>query len=265
MGLLDNSLSARLGALDKRVGVLDERVDQLDKGMVQIDHGLNRLDKEMIRFGKGMDQLNKGMNQLNKDVDERERDLTLRLSNLKAKLESDHALAMGEVAELLQTHSYDERSADQAHAPSHGTGHPSAGVQPYRQDQPIHPEPAQHELLPSQPFHHELSHHHDPAEQESQPERARAISALSAALGPQAPVIEDGEVGGDESPTEHARAVSELAALLGTPRRDAARSTEPRDPMQDEPDRYARAHSGQAPPLDFAAILEHIRNREAVM
>ena len=38
-----------------------------------------------------------------------------------------------------------------------------------------------------------------------------------------------------------------------------------RDPMRDEPDRFAKANNGHPPPLDFAAILEHIRNREATI
>ena len=217
-----NVLDKSLGTLEKSVGVLDKSVGLVDKGMVQVHNGLNRLDKEMIRLNKGMDQLNKGMDQLNKDVDEREKDLTIRLENLKTKLEADHARAMGEVASLLETHAFEERNPD-----SH------------------------QELKTALKNRAEI-----------QPGRDRAISELSAALGPQAPFIEALV----EPEPDHARALDELAALLSTARRrDEGKREEPRDPMHDEPERFAKASNGHPAPLDFAAILDHIRNREAAV
>ena len=240
MGVLDKSL----GVLDRSFGALDQRVDQLDKGMVQVDHGLNRLDKDMTRLSGGVDKFNKGLDQLNKDVDERERDLTVRLENLKAKLESDHLRAMGEVAKLFETHAFADRN-------------------PERNPEKVH------EIRDRGSI---------------QAERARAISELSAALGPQAPV--EAFQGEAEPEPEHAKALHELASLFGSarrhdePQRDEALREEPRelrefrearelrearDPMRDEPDRFAKANNGHPPPLDFAAILEHIRKREAAV
>jgi septal ring factor EnvC (AmiA/AmiB activator) len=205
-----NLMDKSVGALEKSVGALDKSVDQLDKGMVQLDHGMNRLDKEMIRLNLGVEQVNKGMDQMNKDVDEREKDLTVRLANLKHKLESDHARAMGEVAELLDTHAFAERNG----------------------------------LLKTH----------------TQPDRARAISELSAALGAQSPIEESK----GEAEPDRVRALEELAALLGSSRAgdEPVRSEPGRHDLKEDADRYAKAGNGQAAPFDFAAILEHIRNRD---
>jgi len=205
-----NLMDKSIGVLDKSISTLDKSVEQLDKGMVQLDHSMNGLDKEMVRLSLGVAQVNKGMDQLNKDVDEREKDLTVRLANLKQKLEADHARAMGEVAELLETHAFAERTGEMKLRPH------------------------------------------------ANPDRARAISELSAALGPQSPIEES------QSEPGRTRALDELAAMLGNNRHsdDGVRHEPARHDLKEDADRFAKAANGQAAPFDFAAILEHIRNRE---
>jgi chromosome segregation ATPase len=208
-----NLMDKSIGVLDKSVGALDKNVEQLDKGMVQLDLSMTALDKEMVRLNLGVAQVNKGMDQLNKDVDEREKDLTLRLANLKQKLEADHARAMGEVAELLETHAFAERSAEM-------------------------------QLRALQ----------------SRPDRAKAISELSAALGAQASLD---DIHTDAEPSR-SKALGELAAMLGIARHtdDGIRQEPTRHDLKEDADRFAKTGNGGAAPFDFAAILEHIRNRE---
>ena len=222
-------LDGRMNGLDKSLLTLESSVGALDKGVVQMDQTLTRQEKQMLRLNKAVDRTSRGVELLNQGIGEREKELTVRVEKLRSKMEVDHVRAIGEVVGLLETLSLETHIAEQ-----------------------------QPDLK---------------ARTEIVPDRVRALSELSAALGVQASDVE--LQSGNDADLNHGLPLDGLPALVESAKRgkdsrrgklanlahDSIRST-----LKDEPDRQlSKDSSGEPPALDFAAILEHIRNREVAV